>query len=144
MSEEKPSETLEFFILMFGLVSISIILAKSTIDGINTMSYFFSKANAKSVSDDIAELITVSGGSPGKVGITYQKPRGGFEYDIDISENYIIVESANPNDNNLIYEMKSWSSYPVKANILVSSQADFEYVEIVKDQEIQIQPKGGI
>lgn len=145
MSEEKPSESLEFFILMFGLVSMSIIFSKSAIDGINTMIYFFSKANAKSVSDDISELITVSGGTPGKVNITYVKPGKDFEYDVDIYENFIVIDSQKPDDKNpLVYEMRSWSSYPVNVKAINKEQKDFELIEISKDQEITIEAKGGI
>ncbi|MBU5690171.1 MAG: hypothetical protein QXM68_03525 [Candidatus Aenigmatarchaeota archaeon] len=146
MSEERPSEALEFFILTFALLAAAILFAKSIVDGINTMLYFFSKANAESVSDEISDLITNSGGTTCNVSVQYIKPRGNFKYNIMFFDKSVIIDSEKIDDTNTyVYKTFSHSFYPIKVKIKTDKQIDFESVEISKiKNEIQVEPKGGI
>ncbi len=145
MSEEKPSETIEFFIITFGIIVIFLFSAKPLIDLIASFVYFFSKANSEYISDTISELITVSAGTPGNVNIKFIKPSG-YDYDIYFKGKMVYVETYNykkpigiSNEELEKIGNKSYSSSPV--NFEHKNFLNFQIIEIEKNQKIKI---GGI
>jgi hypothetical protein len=148
MSEEKPSEPLEFFILTFGIIIISIFAAKSLIDAINIFIYFFSKANTEVVSDQISELITVSAGTPGNVEISFVKPEGS-DYNVYFKGKIVIVEAYNykkpiglsDEDLEKIFN-KTYSSTSV--DLESKEFLDFYIIKIQKKEKITIDAVGDL
>jgi hypothetical protein len=147
MSEEKPSEPIEFFIITFGIIIISIFIAKTLIDAINIFIYFFSKANAEAVSQQISELITVSAGTPGNVTIKFVKPSGA-DYNVYFKGKYVFVEIYNYKKPIGISDKdieslgnKSYSSTSV--DFESKDFFGFEIIEIKKDEKIELKSIGG-
>ena len=148
MSEEKPSESLEFFIITFGIIIISIFAARSLIDAINIFVYFFSKSNAEAVSQQISELITVSVGTPGNVTIKFSKPSGAnynvyFKGKLVFVEIYDYKKPLGLSDEDIQkLGNKSYSSTSVEFES--NDFLDFEIIEIKKDEKIKLDAIGGL
>jgi hypothetical protein len=148
MSEEKPSESIEFILIIFGIIVISIIAAKPLIDAISVFVYFFSKANAEAVSQQISELITVSAGTPGNVNIKFIKPSGA-DYNVYFRGKFVFIEIYNykkpPGFSEEDIEKlgnKSYSS--ASADFEGKDIADFEMIEIEKREKIKLNTIGGL
>jgi len=148
MSEEKPSEPLEFILIIFGIIVISIVAVKPLIDAISLFVYFFSKANAEAVSQQISELITVSAGTPGNVNIKFVKPSGA-DYNLYFRGKLVFVEIYNYKKPPGLSEedieklgSKSYSS--ASADFESRDIADFEMIEIEKREKIKLNAIGGL
>ena len=149
MSEEKPSEPIEFIVIMFGIIVICIIAAKPLIDAISVFVYFFSKANAEAVSQQISELITVSAGTPGDVNIKFLKPYRA-DYNVYFKGKLVFVEMYNYKkplglSDEDIEKLGAKSSYSsASTEFEAQNFLNFEIIEIEKREKINIKAIGGM
>lgn len=148
MTEEKPSEPLEFILLSFGLVVFSVFLGKIIIDSINIFIYFFAKASPQQMSNFISELITVSAGTPGNVKINFVKPEDN-EYNIYFKDRMVFVEIydykkpvgiSDEEFEKLVKKSHSSSAVSFEAR----NFHGFEVLIIEKEEKIKLNSIGGL
>ncbi|MBU5688470.1 MAG: hypothetical protein QW350_01570 [Candidatus Aenigmatarchaeota archaeon] len=146
MSEENVSEPLNFYIIIFGLIIISISVLIPIIRSINIFVYFFSKSNSEYVSESLSELITVSSGVPGNVEIIFVKPSEG-KYKLKFNQKMIYAEMYDYKkplgiSDDIIEKNSKQSYYSSAVNFKSSDILDFILIEIKKEKEIIIESKG--
>ncbi|MEM5776898.1 MAG: hypothetical protein QXJ06_00425 [Candidatus Aenigmatarchaeota archaeon] len=148
MTEEKPSELVEFILITIGLIAIFITIAKPLIDLINVFIYFFSNANSQYLSELISELITVSAGTPGNVKIIFAKPKD-YEYNVYFRDKMVFVDLVSYNkfigmSNDELKKLmnKSYSSSAVEFES--KNFLNFEVIVIEKNDKIKISSIGDL
>ncbi|MBU5688654.1 MAG: hypothetical protein KQA41_00285 [Candidatus Aenigmarchaeota archaeon] len=146
MSEENISEPINFYIIVFGLIVISIVILIPIINSINVFIYFFSKSNSEYVSEMITELVTVSSGVPGDVEIKFVKPSEN-KYNIMFNQKMVYVEMYDYKkplgiSDDLIEEMSKKSYYSSAVNFTSNNILDFNLIKIRKSKEINIESIG--
>ncbi|MEM2174855.1 MAG: hypothetical protein QXI58_04455 [Candidatus Micrarchaeia archaeon] len=148
MSEEKPSEPVEFILVSFAFIIFCILLAKIIIDSINIFVYFFAKASPEQMSETISGLVTISAGTPGNVKINFAKPKD-YDYNVYFKDRMVFVEIYDYQkpiaviDEEMKYLLnKSHSSSAVY--FTARNFFDFDILVIQKEQTIKIDKIGGL